>query len=89
MRDVPHAPVWHEPLPFLSNLQPVRPQMRPLHPTGALKTIDWPDFNAKPPPLKFSPGVIAGQIVYLQLFTIVKILAHSDNLGPVNLITQY
>lgn len=81
-RVVPHDPVWHVPLPLLSNLQPVRPHIRPLHPNGALRTIDWPDFKANPPPLKLSPGVIPGQIVSLHSFMSVKVLAPSVCLAP-------
>ncbi|KAL6982958.1 hypothetical protein U1Q18_016353 [Sarracenia purpurea var. burkii] len=60
---------------------PVRAHIRPLQLTGAVKTMDWPDLRAMPPPLKFSPGVIPGQIVSLQSFIRVKILADSD-FGP-------
>lgn len=82
LREVPHLPVWQVPLPFLSKLQPVRAQIRPDHATGAVSTMDWCDFNSKPPPLKFSPGKIAGQIVSLQSFMRVKILADSHTFAP-------
>lgn len=77
LRLVPQLPVSHEPLPELSKLQPLRPHIRPDHPTGAVNTIDWPDFRGKPPPPKLSPGVIPGQTISLHWLTIVKILAPS------------
>lgn len=85
LRVVPHEPVRQVPLPFESKLQPVRAQILPDHPTGALNTIDWPCFKVKPPPSKDSPGVTAGHIVSLQSFLMVKILAASVFLQlPVN-----
>ncbi|RRT75357.1 hypothetical protein B296_00025368 [Ensete ventricosum] len=66
LRTEPQAPVWHEPFPSRSKSHPVRPQMRPTHPTGAVNTTDSPGFNGNPPPLKLFPGVIPGHIVVLQ-----------------------
>ena len=63
---VPQLPVSHDPLPLLSNLQPVRPHMRPDQLTGAVNMRDSPVFRVNPPPLKFSPGNTAGQIVWPQ-----------------------
>ena len=79
----PHEPVSQVPVPVLSKLQPVRPHIRPDQPTGALKTMDWPGLSSNPPPLKFSPGVIAGQIVWSHEFTIVNTRADSDHFVPV------
>lgn len=78
----PHDPVWHVPFPALSNEHPVRPHIRPDHPTGAENTMDWPILRENPPPLKFSPGVIAGHMVSLQLLMMVNIRADSDSFGP-------
>lgn len=75
-------PVRHLPMPFRSNVHPVRPHMRPLQPTGALNTLDWPGLRVKPPPPKLFPGVTAGQIVSLQSFIIVNTLAASDKFDP-------
>ena len=83
LRVSPHAPVWHVPAPRLSKLHPVRPHIRPLHAIGAVKTADCPCFSGKPPPSKYSPGKIAGQMVSLQLFIMVKTLADSEGFGPV------
>lgn len=86
----PHEPVLQLPVPVLLNLQPVRPQIRPDQPTGALKTTEWPGLSLNPPPLKFSPGVIAGHIVWSHEFTIVNTLADSDHFVTVyyNLIKK-
>lgn len=77
----PQLPVWQFPLPVLSKLQPDRPHIRPDQLSGAVKTLDWPVFRAKPPPSKYSPGKTAGQIVSLQSFVIVNTLADSDICG--------
>lgn len=66
LRVAPQLPVSHDSLLFRSKLQPVRAQMRPDQATGAVNTMVWPGFKTKPPPLKYSPGVTAGQIVSLQ-----------------------
>lgn len=78
----PHEPVSQVPVPVLSKLQPVRPHIRPDQPTGALNTMDWPGLSSKPPPLKLSPGVIAGQTTWLHEFTIVNTRAESDHFVP-------
>lgn len=85
----PHEPVSQLPVPVLSNLQPVRPQILPDQSTGALKTMELPGLSLNPPPLKFSPGVIAGHIVWSHEFTIVNTLADLDHVVTVyyNLIT--
>ncbi|KAM7482191.1 hypothetical protein LguiB_006774 [Lonicera macranthoides] len=79
--ELPQLPVWHVPLPFLSNWQLVRPHIRPLHPSGAVKTADWPGFNVKPSPLDLSFCAIPGQIVSLQLLIMVK-FEQVDNFSP-------
>lgn len=78
----PQLPVWHVPDPDVSKLQPVRPQIRPDQLTGAVKTTDWPGLRTKPPPLKYSPGKTAGQMVSLQPLMKVKTLLDWDGFGP-------
>lgn len=78
----PHAPVSQVPVPVLSKLQPVRPHILPDQPTGALKTMDCPGLSSNPPPLKLSPGVIAGQMTWLHELMIVNTLADSDHFVP-------
>lgn len=80
--DEPHRPVKHVPLPLLSNLQLVRPHIRPDQLTGAVWTLDSLDFRAYPPPPKLSPGVMAGHIVSSQSLVMVKTLEQSDNMFP-------
>lgn len=46
----PQSPVTHFPAPEASKLQPVRPQIRPDHPGGAVTWTEDPEGKENPPP---------------------------------------
>lgn len=44
----PQSPVWHEPEPVTSNVQPVLAHIRPDHPGVVGTVMLWPESNWNP-----------------------------------------
>jgi len=67
----PQSPVWHDPLPVLSNEQPVRGHTRPGPvPAGMLRVQYSPGSSFTPP-----PGTAAGHMVSEHLLLMLNVMA--------------
>lgn len=75
----PQSPVWHEPEPVTSNVQPVLAHIRPDHPGGVGIVMLWPESNWNP--VAGSGGVpapdsVPGHIVKGQLLVMMNVHAN-------------
>lgn len=76
------SPVWHEPVPVRSKLQPWRAHILPDHQLGVSITTCWPLRRWKPPPFRVSWAAvpkIAGQMSSLQLLAMMSFVPPAIN----------